>query len=80
MFQSCVTFNQPLDFNTSAVDNMESMFAKSNAFDQNIGTWNVENVTNFTNFMGTKTPATFSTTNLDNIYNNWSLQAVQPRI
>jgi surface protein len=77
MFQSCVTFNQPLDFNTSAVDNMESMFAKSNAFDQNIGTWNVESVTNFTNFMGTKTPATFSTTNLDNIYNNWSLQAVQ---
>jgi surface protein len=80
MFSSCATFNQILDFDTSAVNNMESMFAKSGAFDQDIGFWIVENVTNFLNFMSTKTPATFSSTNLDNIYNNWSLQAVQPNI
>jgi hypothetical protein len=31
----------------------------------------VANVANFTSFMGDKTPATFSTTNLNAIYNGW---------
>jgi hypothetical protein len=30
--------------------------------------------------MSTKTPATFSTTNLDAIYNGWSTQLVKPNI
>jgi surface protein len=50
---------------------MNSMFQGATAFQQNLGAWNVANVTNFTNFMSTKTPATFSTTNLDAIYNGW---------
>jgi len=50
---------------------MSSMFESSGAFNQNIGSWNVANVTNFTNFMSGKTPATFSTANLDAIYNGW---------
>jgi len=50
---------------------MSSMFGNSTAFNQNLGALNVANVTNFTNFMSTKTPATFSTTNLDAIYNGW---------
>ena len=54
------------------------MFNNATAFNQNIGTWNVENVTTFTDFMTGKTPATFSTTNLNAIYNGWSTQAVQP--
>ena len=71
MFRDCSAFNQPLSFNTSAVTNMINMFQNATSFNQNIGSWNVANVTNFTNFMGSKTPATFSTTNLDAIYNGW---------
>ena len=78
MFFDCTAFNQPLSFDTSAVTNMELMFNGADAFDQNIGTWNVENVTTFNDFMTGKTPATFSTTNLNAIYNGWSTQAVQP--
>jgi surface protein len=71
MFQVC-PFNQPLNsWDVSKVTNMQSMFSNS-PFDQNIGNWNVSGVTNFMNFMVTKTPATFSTTNLDAIYNGWS--------
>ena len=77
MFSDCSLFNQALSFDTSAVTNMNSMFRDAPAFDQNIGTWDVANVANFTNFMTGKTPATFSTTNLDAIYNGWSTQAVQ---
>jgi surface protein len=71
MFYNATAFNQALSFNTGAVTNMNGMFQGATAFQQNIGSWNVANVTNFTNFMSTKTPATFSTTNLDAIYNGW---------
>jgi hypothetical protein len=57
---------------------MELMFSGATAFDQNIGNWDVANVQSFTNFMKFKTDATFSTTNLNAIYNGWSTQAVQP--
>ena len=80
MFYGCTAFNQPLPntiFNTSAVTDMFHMFYGADAFNKNIGTWNVANVTDFTEFMGDKTPATFSTTNLNAIYNGWSTQAVQ---
>ena len=71
MFDGCTAFNQPLNFNTSSVTNMASMFNNATAFNQNIGSWNVALVTNFSSFMAGKTPATFSTTNLDAIYNGW---------
>jgi surface protein len=102
MFRDATAFNQPLSFNTSAVDNMGRMFRDATAFNQNIsswntsavtdmyqmfkdapafnqniGTWNVANVENFSFFMQGKTDATFSTTNLNAIYNGWSTQAVQ---
>ena len=80
MFEGCTAFNQPLSFDTSAVEAMNRMFKDAPAFNQNIGTWNVENVTNFTNFMQGKTDATFSTTNLNAIYNGWSTQSVQPSL
>jgi hypothetical protein len=57
---------------------MGEMFLEATAFDQNIGNWNVANVANFSAFMEGKTPATFSTTNLNAIYNGWSTQGVQP--
>jgi len=56
---------------------MASMFNGADAFDQNIGSWNVANVTGFMTFMNSKTPATFSTANLDAIYNGWSASGVQ---
>jgi surface protein len=80
MFQNCTNFNQPLTLNTTAVTNMSNMFSSAAAFNQNIGSWNVANVTNFTNFMLGKTAATFSTTNLNAIYNGWSASGVKPNI
>jgi len=59
---------------------MRDMFNGATAFNQNIGSWNVENVSNFLSFMEGKTDATFSTTNLNAIYNGWSTQAVQPSL
>jgi len=81
MFRDATAFNQNISsWNTGAVRDMEGMFRDATAFNQNIGTWNVANVTNFSNFMQGKTPATFSTTNLNAIYNGWSTQAVQPSL
>jgi len=80
MFRDATAFNQALSFNTSAVTNMGSMFRDAPAFNQNIGTWDVANVQAFSSFMTGKTPATFSTTNLNAIYNGWSTQAVQPSL
>ena len=71
MFSGATAFNQALTFNTGAVTTMSSMFNGATAFQQNIGSWNVANVTSFTNFMASKTNLTFSTTNLDAIYNGW---------
>ena len=71
-FSSATAFNQNISsWNTALVTSMSNMFNGATAFQQNIGSWNVANVTNFANFMSTKTPATFSTTNLDAIYNGW---------
>ena len=71
MFSGATAFNQALSFNTAAVTNMSQMFSGATAFNQNLGSWNVANVQDFTGFMANKTPATFSTTNLDAIYNGW---------
>ncbi len=66
------SFNQPLSgWNVSNVTDMQFMFYTS-SFNQDIGNCNISGVTDFTNFMFGKTPATFSTTNLDAIYNGWS--------
>ena len=71
MFDNSV-YNQPLSgWDVSNVTLMNSMFQLSQ-FNQNIGNWNISGVTNFTNFMIGKTPSTFSTTNLNSIYNGWS--------
>ena len=77
MFQSATAFNQSLSFDTGSVVNMNSMFENATAFNQNIGLWDVGNVTLAKFFMLGKTPATFSTANLDAIYNGWSASGVQ---
>ena len=81
MFRDATAFNQNISsFNTGAVTDMFQMFKDAPAFNQNIGTWDVENVTDFNGFMQGKTDATFSTTNLNAIYNGWSTQSVQPSL
>ena len=72
MFQQA-SFNQPIgNWNTSAVTNMASMFNINSNFNQDIGNWNIGAVTSISSFMSSKTPATFSTANLDAIYIGWS--------
>lgn len=74
------SFNQPIgNWNVSAVTNMSNMF-QSCPFNQDIGSWNVSNVTNFSNFMIGKTSANYSASNLDSIYNGWSLRSVKPNL
>ena len=81
MFNGCNVFNQPLNsWDVSRVTDMNGMFYNITAFDQNIGSWNVSNVANFDNFLEGKTPSTFSTTNLDAIYNGWSQRPVKPNL
>ena len=81
MFQSATNFNQNIgSWDVSKAVTMAFMFSSATNFNQNIGSWNVSNVTNFTGFMTNKTSLNFSVTNLDAIYNGWSLRAVKTPI
>jgi surface protein len=85
MFLSNVVFNNGgsdsiKNWNTSKVTSMQQMFLNVTAFNQPIGSWNISGVTNFTSFMASKTPTTFSSDNLDAIYNGWSTQSVKPNL
>jgi surface protein len=73
VFQNCSVFNQPIGhWNTINATAMRDMFNGAIAFNQNIGSWDVSKVNNFVGFMAGKTPSTFSSSNLDAIYNGWS--------
>lgn len=81
MFVFCDNFNQNLlSWNVSNVTSMSRMFDRALVFDQNIGGWDVSKVTNFIDFMFGKTPATFSTANLDAIYNGWTNVLLKPSL
>ncbi len=88
MFMNASNFNNglasglsgALAWNTINVTVMSDMFNTSNAFNQNIGSWNVSKVTNFASFMNGKTNLNFSATNLDAIYNGWSSRPVKTPI
>jgi surface protein len=79
MFQA-TPFNQDIgNWNVSNVTSMSAMFLSS-PFNQDIGNWNISGVTGFFFFMNDKTPSTFSTTNLDSIYNGWSTKNPKPNL
>jgi surface protein len=81
MFFTATAFNQNIgSWNTGNVTNMGAMLRSATAFNQDISDWNIANVTSFSNFMFSKTFLNYSATNLDLIYNKWSLQAVQPNL
>ena len=80
MFGGCTSLtniNRIGEWDTSAITSMNAMFQLCTLINFNIGTWDVGNVTDFTDFMADAT-TTFSTTNLDAIYNGWSASGVQP--
>jgi hypothetical protein len=86
MFRGNTVFNQSLSnwervgSTLANVTNMSEMFSGATTFQQTIGNWDVRNVTNFTSFMAGKTPTTFASTYLDNIYNGWSSRPVKTPI
>jgi surface protein len=72
MFAGNNAFNQPLNnWNTSSATTMLDMFNSAGTFNQNIGSWDVRNVLEFGGFLANKGSGSFSTSNLDAIYNGW---------
>ena len=67
---SLTSINRIGEWDTSGVTSMNAMFYGCTQINFNIGTWNVAAITDFSDFMADATP-TFSTTNLNAIYNGW---------
>jgi len=79
MFLFCTSLtniNRIGEWDTSGIVYMSGMFQGCDQINFNIGTWDVAAVSDFSDFMADATP-TFSTTNLDAIYNGWSASGVQ---
>lgn len=74
MFANCYLLNSALVLFTQSVTSMDGMFFGCVNFDQDLSTFNVSSLSSAVYFMSDKTPATFSTANLDAIYNGWSTQ------
>lgn len=75
--QLCTRFNQPLNLNTVNCTDMSFMLEQCTDFNQGVGGLNISKVNNFSSFLGGKTAATYSSANMDLLYNGWSAQTVK---
>ena len=74
-FFNCSQFNGDIySWDTTNVENMQSMLYNCDLFDQSLAAWNIESVTNFTSFMQNATG--LSTTNYDATLISWAAQSV----
>jgi len=83
MFDGALSFNQDISmWDVSNVINMRTMFRQALSFDQNLGNWQPSTVSGLDNFIGfmNKTVLTFSTSNLDAIYNGWTNSLLNPSL
>jgi len=76
-FFNCTVFNQDIgSWDVSNTTTLNKTFQGATSFDQNLGSWDVSNCVDFRNFMLNATNLTFSSDNLDAIYNGWSTQSL----
>tara|TARA_R110002020_G_scaffold150_5_gene769 strand:- start:617 stop:1465 length:849 start_codon:yes stop_codon:yes gene_type:complete len=76
-FFNCSVFNQDLgSWDVSNATSVKQMFQGATVFNQDIGSWDVSSCTNFANFLLSATNLTFSSSNLDAIYNGWSTRTL----
>jgi surface protein len=70
MFASAWAFNQPLNsWNTSRVNNMDSLFAGTLVFNQPLNSWNTSNVNNMTDMF-------FNAASFDQNISNWCVPLI----
>jgi surface protein len=85
MFLNATSFNNGgdsgiNDWDVSALQNATGMFRNATSFEQPINNWNVINLTTAPYFMAGKSTANYPASQLDDIFNSWSLLSVQPNI
>ncbi len=69
LFTGATSFDQPLNWDTSKVTNMEGMFDKATAFNQAIGNWKISNVNNMGSMF-------FSAINFNQDISSWNVSKV----
>jgi len=75
MFYQAGSFNQDLsNWNMSLVTNMSDLFSAATSFDQDLSSWDVDQVTSFVHMFSADT---LSTSNYNNLLQNWDAQTLQ---
>ncbi len=72
-FFGATSFNADISgWDVSTVTNFSSTLRSCPAFSYSIGSWDISNATTISQIMTGKTNLTYSTANMDDIYNTWS--------